>query len=281
MSVIYPDLRPNVSTVRALVTTRWSGSSYRPIVIPRVESYYVDTSLDNDADTWTFDVGDPTGHYMELFNRDAEIRCQLYGVGLEGQHYIITGIADEVSFDEQGSITFTGRDLSSLATDSTATPKRFKHVRAWAIVDEQARYVGFQQTRLSRAPMVKKLQYTDGSESYWEFWYRLYRKEKMWLWTEPDGMLVAGRLNYNGQISYYLGEPKAGDSQYVKRMYIPVERAEIRKSTQARVYEVWVYGHRGDNGFLAISKDPTMTQWVKKPRKVMLDTEPNRSCEHS
>lgn len=241
--------------------------------IPKLESYYVDTALDNDADTWTCDIGDPHGQYLEMLDRNSEVRVQLFGVGTEGQSYLMTGISDEVSYDEQGTITLTGRDLSSLATDSIISPKQFRHVRAHAIVDQQARELGFKQTALAHAKQVKKVQFTDGSESYWEFWYRLYRKEQMWLWCEPNGILVANKLNYDAQTTYFFGSPKENDSQYLKRVYIPVERAEIHKSTQARVAEVWVYGHKGDNGFLSIAKDPTMNGWIKRPRKIMLDTE--------
>src|SRR4051812_3118623 len=252
--VVFPELRPSVLNVRAIVTTKWKGSSYIPLGIPQLESYFVDTALDNDSDTWSCDIGDPYGEYMELFQRNSEVRCQLYGVGTEGQNYIMTGIADEITYDEEGTITMTGRDLSSLATDSIARPALFKHVRPWTIVDEQARGLGFRQTQLSKAGQVKKVRRTDGSESYWEFWYRLYRLEKMWLWCEPNGILIADKLNYGADPAYFLGEPKNEDSKYIKRMYIPIERAEIRKSTQARVAEVWVYGHRGDTGFVSISK---------------------------
>lgn len=272
-AILYPDLRPDISRVRAIVTTKWGNSGYRPIVIPKLESYYVDTALDNDADTWTCDVGDPRGDLISIFNRDSEIRVQLFGVGSEGQTYLMTGLADEATFDEQVTLTLTGRDLSSVAVDSIVPPKQYRQVRAHAVVAQQAKELGFKNVQLAQAGQVKKVQYTDGSESYWEFWYRLYRKEKMWLWCEPNGILVANKLNYDAQTTYYFGQPQDNDTQYVKRIYLPVERAEIRKTTQARVGEVWVYGHKGDNGFLSISKDPTLNGWVKKPRKIMLDTD--------
>jgi prophage tail gpP-like protein/cell wall-associated NlpC family hydrolase len=273
MTTIYPDLRPNVFNVRAIITTRWGNSGYRPLVVPKIESYYVDTALDSDADTWTCDIGDPNGDLLEMLDRDNEVRVQLFGVGTEGTNYVVTGLADEISYDEEGTMTVTGRDMSSLATDSTVRPSQFRHVRAWAIVEEQAKDIGFRATNLARSGIIKKLQQTDGSESYWEFWWRLYRKEKMWIWTDPDGTLIAGRLNYENAPSYYLGWPQDNDTEYIKRLYIPIERCEIRKTTQTRVAEVWVYGHKGDNGFLSIAKDPTISNWIKKPRRVLLDTD--------
>lgn len=266
------DLHPSVQNTRAVITTRWGDSAYRPVTVRNIENYYVDTALDNDADSWTLTVGDPNGDLMDLLKRDAEIRVQLFGVGQEGIDYLVTGIADDAQY-EDGSWALTGRDFSSLATDSTVQPMQFRHVRAWSIVEEQAKFLGFHQTSLSKAGMVKKIQYTDGSESYWDFWYRLYRKEKMWLWCEPNGMLVAGRLNYNQAPAYYIGDPLDSDSANIVKQHIPITGAVLRKSTQARVYEVLVYGHKGDNGFSTTVRDTTMSGWLKKPRKVMLDTE--------
>lgn len=266
------DLHPSIENTRAIITTRWGHSAYRPVTVRNVEQYFVDTALDNDADTWTVTLGDPNGDLMDLLDRDSEIRAQLFGVGRQGIDFLSTGIADDAQY-EDGSWTLTGRDHSSLATDSTVRPMQFRHVRAWAIVAEQAKFLGFQKTSLSRAGMVKKVQYTDGSESYWDFWYRLYRKEKMWLWCEPNGMLVASRLNYNQKPTYYLGDPRDSDSDFIVQQSIPVVGAIMRKATQARIYEVLVYGHRGDNGFSTTARDNTMAAWFKKPRKVMLDTE--------
>lgn len=273
MSTILPDLHPTTSKVRAVVTTKWGNTGYRPLVIPKIESYYVDTALDSDADTWTCDIGDPKGDFIEMLARDNEVRIQLFGVGRAGTSYLVTGIADEISYDESGTVSLTGRDLSSLATDSTVPPKQYRHQKAGVLVANQAREIGFKQTNLDNQGQVRKILYTDGSESYWEFWYRLYRREKKWLWVEPNGILTAGILNYDSKPTYYLGTPRVNDSDYVKNLYIPVEQCEFRKSTQQRFGEVWVYGHRGDNGFLSVSVDPTMRNWIKKPRKIMLDTE--------
>jgi hypothetical protein len=69
-----PDLHPSIQKVRAVVTTRWKGKGYRPLVITSLEQYYVDTALDNDADTWSVDIGDPNGKYMDMLDRDNEVR---------------------------------------------------------------------------------------------------------------------------------------------------------------------------------------------------------------
>lgn len=254
------------------MTTRWGGRAYRPRIIRTIENFTVDTALDSDADTWSIDIGDPYGELVDTLARDSEVRVQLFGVG-SGLDYIMTGIADEVDFGDSGILTLTGRDYSSLAMDSTIPPQQLRHVRAWAVVEQQAKKLGFQRTNLAHGQMIRKVQHTDGSESYWEFWYRLYRKEKMWIWTEPNGMLMAGQLNYGSNPVYFFGVPKAGDSANIKARHIPVEQIAIRKSTQTRVAEVWVFAHRGKNGFHEIAKDPTMAAWVKKPLKILLDAD--------
>lgn len=268
-----PNLHPDITRVHSILTTRWGRSGYKPLPVTRIESYYVDTALDNDADTWSIDVGDPRAQLIPLFDRDNEVRSQLFGVGREANHFIMSGLADEISYDESLTVTLTGRDLSAIAIDSACPPGWFELARAWAIVGRQAREIGFRRMSLGRAGQVRKKQYTDGSETYWEFWYRLYRKEKMWIWTDPNGTLIAGRLNYENNPTYFFGVPRGDEPTAIRRSYIPVEHAEMRKSTQQRVEEVIVYGHRGDVGFISVAKDPTMRSWIKKPKKILVDTE--------
>lgn len=264
-------ISPNLKGIRAIVTTKWTNKGYRPLTVSSIEGYYVDTALDNDADTWQVEIGDPDGVLMPMIQRDNEVRVQLFGFRPTGASFIVTGVADNLAYSEDGSWTVTGRDLSSLAVDSTVPPQFFKHVRAHAIVQRQAAALGFKKHNLAHAKQVKKKQYSDGSESYWDFWYRLYRKEKMWIWTEPDGRLIAGELNYANKPSYFFGSPARSDAASTKKLYLPIEHAEWAKSTQARLTDVWVYGHRGDNGFLVKEHDPTTKGWIKRTRKIMLD----------
>lgn len=267
-----PELRPDIRDLRAVVTTRWKGSSYIDKSIYSVESFYIDSALDNDADQWNLILGDPRGELLELAVRDSEVRCQLFGLGRD--NFMITGIADNARYTG-GSWNLTGRDYSSLATDSTVSPNHFRQVRAWAVVEQQAKQLGFRKTNLAHGRMVRKIFFTDGSESYWDFWYRLYRKEQMWLWCDPDGTLRASTLNYSNQIDYYFGSPRDDDNTAIRRAHIPVEADgfEIYKSTQQRIGNVEVYWHRGDNGARTIVEDPTTRGWIKRPTKVMLDTD--------
>ncbi len=265
-----------IENIRAIVTTQWGKRTYRPRVIRSIEEYFVDTSLDNDSDPFSLNIGDPHGDLISLLERDNEVRVQIFGVAstLKSNSYILTGLGDEISYTDDGVVTITGRDLSSVATDSVVPPKQFRHLRAWAIVGQQARDLGIGgRLNLQRQGIVRKAQYTDGSESYWEFWHRLYRKEKMFIWMGADGSLNANRLAYEAKPSYFLGEPKGNEPPRIRELYIPVDSASIRKTTQNRVGEIWVYGHRGDNGFLKIQDDPTTRKWIKRPRRIMMDTD--------
>lgn len=272
------DYNAGTRNTRAIITTKWGRGGYLPRVVQRIQNYYVDTSLDNDADPWTLEIGDPTGIYLDTLQRDSEVRVEIFGVGSTAVSLpLLTGIADEVDYGDDGILRFLGRDFSSVAIDSTVEPGQYRKFQAWRLVDQQAREIGFKRTMLAKSgpngPIIKKLQVTDGSESYWEFWHRMYRKEQMWIWTQPDATLVAGQLNYESPASYYFGTARAKDPKNIARQYIPVERLEIKKSTQARLGEVWVFGHKGDNGFLVKQADPTTRGWIKRPRKIMLDTE--------
>ena len=267
---------PSIENVRAILTTPWGKKGYKPKTIRTVESYYVDSALDNDSDPFSLDIGDPDGDLIKAMKRDNEVRVQIFGVGAKarGADYILTGVADEISYDERGVVRLMGRDLSALATDSTVPPGQYRHVRAWKIVEQQARELGIAgRLNLSHYAQVKKAQFTDGSETYWEFWHRLYRKEQMWIWFGPQGYLNANKLHYKAAPSYFFGKPKTNDSARIKELYIPCENVEIKKTTQGRIGEVWVYGHKGDNGFLVTVKDPMMKNWIKKPRKIIIDKE--------
>src|SRR5262245_55717046 len=264
------DLTPSLKNMRAIITTRWGGGGYRPLVMHNIESYYVDTAMDNDSDPWSLDIGDPTGEYFELLHRDNEVRVELFGAGSGAgdNGYIMTGIADTVNWNDEGVMSITGRDLSSLATDSTLLPGKFKSRPAWSIIEQQARDLGFSRFSLSRAQVVKKTQNTDGSESYWEFWYRIVRKDQMWLYTTPEGILVSTRLDYNQPITYRFGNAKPGQTNV-----IPVEQFEFVKSSSSRVGAVRGYAHSGKSGFSWELEDGDNRGWIKRPFKILYDVD--------
>jgi N-acetyl-anhydromuramyl-L-alanine amidase AmpD/prophage tail gpP-like protein len=243
-------------------------------MISNIESFYIDSSLDNDADSWQVEIGDSTGEFLAMLERNHEVRIELISSVPGGAGHLFTGISDEISYDQSGLLSVTGRDYSSLALDSICPPVRYKHVKAGYVVANQARKLGFTNISLAKTGQVKKTIKTDGSETFWEFWYRLYRNEKMWLWVGPNGALIGNRLNYDQHISYYFGTPQQTDTRLVQSMHVPVESIEIRKSTQGRIGSVWVMVKDGKKTFWVKTglSDPTMDGWLKRPFRIIQDT---------
>src|SRR6266576_2103811 len=103
------DLTPSLKNMRAIITTRWGKSGYRPLIMHSIESYYVDTAMDSDSDPWAINIGDPTGEYFELLERDNEVRVELFGAGSgAGENgYIMTGMADSVTWSDDGVMVIT------------------------------------------------------------------------------------------------------------------------------------------------------------------------------
>lgn len=183
-----PTLAPE--KVRAVLTTKWTKAGYRPITVRSIESYVIESNLDQDSDAFSMVIGDHENALNALLNRDGEIRVQLFGVGLDVS-YLLTGIVDDLDKGEDGRITITGRDNSSIATDTTALAGRWIGQKADKFIEKRARELGV-TTRFNLAPgPSKKVVKTDGSESEWEFWYRLIRKEGQWLWFTSDGWLTS------------------------------------------------------------------------------------------
>ena len=265
--------RDNISPgkCRAVISTEWdTARRYRRRTFNTVESYWVDSAFDNDSDQWEIQLGDPNSDLMALLKRDAEVRVTLFGVG-SGVEYLHTGFADEISYTTNGVWTIGGRDISSLATDSTAPPRVYKHVRARNLIGSQAKHIGISGPFNVKNTPVYKREYTDGSETYWEFWYRILRKDQMWLWAGPNGSLNAGELNYSDKPTYFFGTPPSGASRAVAEQYLPVIEVEFTKNVRSRVHEVWVQGTKGDLGFLGKAIDPMTRHWIKKPLKIVDD----------
>jgi len=267
-------LKSNVAPgkCRAQLTTEWdSGRRYRKRIFDTVEGYWVDSAFDNDSDQWQLSLGDPDADLMSLFKRDAEVRVQLFSVG-GGVQYLHTGFADEISYSTSTGVwDISGRDISALATDSIAEPHVYKHVRAQMLIASMARHLGIDgNINIKKTPVYKR-EYTDGSETYWEFWYRMLRKDQMWLWAGSDASLNAGDLNYNDAPTYFFGTPPSSASARIKKKFIPVEDATFGKNVRGRVHEVWVQGHKGDVGFIGKASDPMTKHWIKKPLKIVDD----------
>ena len=245
---------------RAVITTK-IGKSYRPLTFGTLDSYFIDTAMDTDTDTWSITLGDP-GHALKpALSRNAEVRADLYVVDENTLHGLHSGFADEVSVDEENMFTIDGRDISCVAVDSQVKPKKWADMPPHRLVQKQARILKIGHSlHLDKVKPLKSL-VTDGTESYWDLWYRAYRHRKRWMWAEPDGSIWATMLNYNDAPSYKFGIG-SGDG------WIPVISLEWRANKQQRVYESFVFGHVGDKagakGFVAEANAPNIKDWIKK-----------------
>jgi hypothetical protein len=249
---------------KAIITTRYRGQQYKPIEVSNILDAYVDGAMDTDSDSWSFNMADPDMDFINTLARDNEVRCSLFVVGHKRIEALHTGFADEISIDHESILSFQGRDITAVATDSACPPAHWEAVRPHKLVSQQARMLKIgSRLHLDRGRLHRKF-FTDGSETYWEVWNRFYRKSQRWIWAEPSGGIIAGKLNYAAKPAYSFGSPYGG-----KTNFIPVERAEWRKNTSQRIGEIFVFGHRGDIGFVARASDPTTRKWIKRPTKIV------------
>jgi cell wall-associated NlpC family hydrolase len=138
-------------------------------------------------------------------------------------------------------------------------------VRPHKYVAADAAKLGLSNLKLAKVSKLDKF-YRDGSETYWESWYRMYRKKGMWIWSEPNGRITADKLAYAASPTYFFGWPNRKHPN--KKLWTSVTSCQITKGTQTRVGEVWVFGERGDIGFLGKAKDPSIKSWKRKPLKI-------------
>jgi prophage tail gpP-like protein len=257
---------------RAVITTDWAGG-YKPVVVKKIESFMIDTNMDQDADSFEMVVGDPTNQLAALKNRDGEIRIQIFGIGLQTD-YLLTGLVDEVEVTDTGSVTLSGRDRSSIACDTQAVAGKWQERRANEFIEERAKKFNIATRYNLAVGPVKKTIRQDGSETEWEFWYRLIRREQMYLWFTPDGALVSSKLGANAPPSYFFGTPPDNISASDKKKWVPVENVSYRKTTQTRIGNVQVFYTGNDNKKHATSfiADNTILDWEKRPLKYIEDT---------
>lgn len=257
--------------VVANITSKYGTRGYLTVPVSQVENYMIDSALDTDTDQFSIDIGDPSNQLITLLNRDSEVRMALSAATRSsGLSPILKGYADIIALRHDGILSIQGRDLSSAAVDTTAKPHYWRNARPAKIIADSASTLGFSKSLLDIAPIsvMKKLLYTDGSESEWDFWYRMVRQKQMWIWCDSDGILHVDQLNYSSKPSYYFGEPTKEVPH--KDHWIRIQEAEVRKNTQTRVGEVWVFGETGKIGFGPIkSSDPNIKDWIKKPLKII------------
>ncbi len=244
--------------VRARVVTRFAAGGYAPRETQHIENFSVDSAMDTDADVFTVAIGDPYHELSEVLNRNNEVRITLFASGDGTLMNLHTGYCDEITLNENNVLQFSGRDLSAIAVDSQHPYGSYRLVRPHVFVGDEIRELKMAASlQLANVPAFNKFN-VDGSESYWEVWYRLYRKRQMWIWVDADGTVHANRLNLSTTPKYVFGET---DNT------IRVERVEWRSNKKQRIWEAYVYGHRGDLGFVSVppGRDTSISEWIKKP----------------
>src|SRR4029079_8749455 len=247
----------------------------RRLALPSVESYSVDSAMDTDSDSWSIEIGDPAAELIELLRRDNEVRCNIFGGESGKLEELQTGFADEVGYTEEGTLVINGRDVTCLATDSVAEPRDVRHVSPHKFVAKRGRALGMTEFKLARVKPLPEF-YTDRSETEWESWYRMYRKRKMWLWSEPNGILRADLLHYSDDPTYYFGNPK---NPSAKKNWIPVETCEFRSNKQGRIGTAIVIGQAKDIGTYNRVADKTIAHWVRRPIQIFQDDDVRNSSE--
>jgi cell wall-associated NlpC family hydrolase/prophage tail gpP-like protein len=261
--------------VRVIINPQTGGAdeskSVRGGTLEQVEQYTIESAIDTDSDTWRIDVGDPAHELIALLRRDVEIGVTLMG-GENNTQFLKTGFTDQAGYTEQGTLELSGRDISSVATDSTHPPGDWKNVRVHKRITQEGSELGIKKFRLASTEAIAK-EYTDGSETYWEFWYRMARKKKMWLWCEPDGTLVMDELNYDVGAKYFFGKPTDKFKGGGKAGWLGVKVCEIKKNTQQRVGEVFYFGENETKPFHYSVVDPSIRKWVRRPIKVVFDSD--------
>jgi hypothetical protein len=271
--------------VKAQITIpRAANSRGKPTVFntigQRVIAYSIDSAMDTDTDSWTiqFGIEDAVGFAQDVLDRDAEVRANIYGFGNGAIETLHSGFADEITLDEQGTMSIQGRDITAVAVDSQHPPQIWHGIRPHVLVAQEARSLNIgDKLKLTKAAPFKTYA-TDGSESYWQVWYRFYRKRRMWMWAQPDATINAMTLHYNQPISYYFGRP--GRPTGVRAAnFIPVQTVEWRSNKQQRVGEVFYFGHRGDIGFLGQAHDPSTRKWIKRPNLIIASGDAHNQAE--
>lgn len=260
--------------VKVVITTKWSGTAYKSVTIRRVESYSVSSQLDSDADPWQIEIGNPDKDLNPTLARDNEVRVQVYGAGPTGNVPLLSGITDDVSYSEQGTLILSGRDMSCIAVDSDHFPFIYRGMSPTKIIQMEAQAIKcankFQITKIVGGPLQ---QFTDGSEKYWEFWYRMVRKDGMWIWMLADGTLVISKLNYNDPPVYRF---ISGTAKNSGNDGIMVESVNWHKSTQTRIGKLgieWRTQNTTATGkpSLSMFEDVTNRDWLKRPNKIIQD----------
>lgn len=255
-------------TCTAVITAALGRGGTRQFPLKRVQAYAVDQSIDNDADSFSFDVGNIDNDLELLLDRDVEVRANLFITDQQGAtKQIFSGICDDVQQTLETTLSFQGRDVpSSLSVDSDALPGRWSHLQPQKFIAARAMALGISNIKIAKMSQMSKL-YTDGSEKEWSLWYRIARNKGMWQWSDNTGALIIDKLGYALTPTYKFGHPVSGSASG----WLQVEDVTRIKSTAGRKRRVIVYGEDAKKGqaFIAQGVDTTIGGWKKKPLSIL------------
>jgi cell wall-associated NlpC family hydrolase/prophage tail gpP-like protein len=263
----------------AIIQRQYSHSRFHQYPPMKLLGYMIDTAMDTDADQFSIDILPPDNDNTMLLHRDTEVRVSIYTGLKKGVEVLHTGLADRVTFDtDDRHISISGRDYSSVATDTTAPPMKWKHVQPASFIASRASKLGINNVHAHQVSEIGTLT-TDGSETEWGLWYRIARTKDMFLWFEPTGRLVMDRLNNDSKADYFFGTP--GKSTPQSANWIGVERVEVTKDDQGRLGEVRVYAGdpKKNTVYHGFGVDTSIPAWRRRPVKVMTSTTAKSSAD--
>lgn len=235
--------------------------------INRMSEYDVETSLDIPADYFNIIIENPIddkgyGVNADIFNPNDTFKIsERYGV-------ILNGVADDVDefWDEDGSkIEIVGRDKSMLLLENDAEPRTYNKLKLSAYINKIAGPYGFKARVNSKYDKVINKIVVEVGDSEWDTIFRETKKLDMWLWCEPDGTLVADKLNYGGKAEYKFSNDLSVEAIRMKKFSKKKRGADIKN-------EVWVRGH-GNKAFTAKYKDKDLSSKGYNRRMIIEDGE--------
>ena len=235
--------------------------------INRMSEYDVETSLDIPADYFNIIIENPIndkgyGINAGIFNPNDTFKIsENYGI-------ILNGVADDVDeyWDENGSkIELSGRDISMLLLENDAEPRTYNKLKLSAFINKIAGPYGLKAKVNSKYDKVINKIVVEVGDSEWDTIFRETKKLDMWLWCEPDGTLVADKLNYSEKPSYKFSNDLSIDAIRIEKFSKKKRGADIKN-------EVWVRGH-GNKAFTAKYKDNDLTNKGYRRRMIIEDGE--------
>ena len=272
-------------TAVATIKIREPNRSTEEFKIAKVQDFTVDSSIDTDSDSFSFTFGDPELQFIDIRKPHAEMFCRLsiYDAETAEFYNIVTGFGDSLQHTSDNRFRIIGRDISSAATDNDSPPGYWRNIRPHKLIESESATMGFTGYQLAEISPIEEF-YTDGSETVWEKWYRMYRLNAMWLWTDSIGNLIANSLNFNTLPRYFFGTPKSinqpvfslvrGSPSVGRKVqvdWINVLNAELIKDISNRKHEVWVFGENDHGGLFSKRQDNSIQDWQRKNLKIIND----------